>query len=839
MARELTEIEVKVVDGATKALNSIAASAKAGKTTFTELSSAIGLVENALGKIAGVANFAVDLLNPAREAETALNRVGVATNATAAELELLRTKSNQVAFDLRVPFDQVAAGAEQLAREGANATQVIANIAPVAAFAKTALITTKEAAGQLSDVLDTFGAGIEQIGAVGDAIIATAQGAGTSAQVLTEGLAKIGPAASQAGLSVNQTVAILGALAEKGIEGGRAAKQLETIFLELQNPASQAGAALKQLGLDGGNLGPVFQRLSTDSAAAEAVLSQLSDKPRLAMKSLLADGGGALTELTGIIEKSGGASAEAAGKLGSTFDGAVTRIGIALDALKASFFTPLLKPLADEIDAVSAKIQAFAGTKDFETLKAIVLDFTKTTIEQLNKIGSEFDSTAALAGIKQFVLDVRVQFAGLAEAAKTTKTILDGFGVALNGAQSVGAEIKAIVGDIGVGLGKLDQKIQGATDSNTAFIKTFEGLAESGRTAAQVQELEFAASIEALRGEVGPATIELRKMQEAQLAAADAARSGAQANKEAVTVLPQVTELSQGLKDALNQTADASVRVGNGIVEAVKKPVGPVDALRAKLAALQESLRKAFADDATKEAQQAIVDQIQATTQELNALTGASKTAAAAVASVGDKAAEAAPKIASVGDAARKTADDAKKLDSAASNAADSISKTGSSATAAAAELGEVSAEFARMAASINLLDNDQGRRLAGRLREEREAAARRQAQIRDEIAALDPLEQAVKRVSQQYKLIGQGQTRQLAEQELRLQQIRQQQSAGGAGAGGSGGGGNAQPTTQSGGININLALSALDPASLSNDTIKDLARRLADPLRTFILSGA
>ena len=59
-SRERTELEIAVIDGATRALNSIAKSAETGKTTFTELSSAIGLVEKAIGFIgaagAGIAN---------------------------------------------------------------------------------------------------------------------------------------------------------------------------------------------------------------------------------------------------------------------------------------------------------------------------------------------------------------------------------------------------------------------------------------------------------------------------------------------------------------------------------------------------------------------------------------------------------------------------------------------------------------------------------------------------------------------------------------------------------------------------------------------------------------
>ena len=844
MARELTEIEIKVVDGATKALNSIAKSAAAGKTTFTELSSAVGLVENALGKIAGAASFAVDLLNPAREAETAMQRVAVATNATAAELELLRAKSNQVAFDLRVPFDQVAAGAEQLARDGANATEVLANLETVTAFAGATALKTKDAAAQLSDILDGYGEGIANIGAIGDGIVAAARAAGVGAAELAEGVKKLGPTARDAGVDVGTITAALGVLAENGRGGGRAVKELETILIALKDPASKTGEVLKTLGLDSGNLSGVLTRLSTDSSAAEEVLSTLGPKAALSLKLLLSEGGGALTELNGIIQNSGGASKDAADQLGATFDGAVVRIGIALDALKASFFNPLLKPLADEIDAVSAKILAFSGTKDFETLKGLVLDFTTTTIAQLNKIGADFDAKTALDGIKQFVLDVRIQFAGLAEAASKTKTVLDGFGVALNGAQSIGAEIKGTFGELGVLLGKLDQKIQGVTDSNTSFIKTFDGIAQSARNAAQIQELEFAASLESLKGIVGPATLELKKLQEAQFAQADAARTSAAAtdqakvaNDQAAAASPAAAEGALNVAKTLTAGAEAAGKFGERVVTAVGSATPAIEALNKKLAGLQADLARAFkAGLPTQE----IVDDIRKTTDELNGLTVAAKPAGAAVKDVGDKASEAAPQLATLGNTASDT-----------SSALDSI-KESSAATAAgvgklAGAVADASQRF--VTGSVDLLAFAREANKAGLYFEgltatiDAYAKARSRAAdialkaLQAQVAALDPVQKRLDELRKQFPEA----TKDVLAQIQQLEQARDRLNGVGPGApqGAGAGEGGATRSGIGNGVTVNLALSALDPKSLSPDTLKDFARQLSAPLRTLIASGS
>lgn len=840
MARETTEIEIQVVDGATKSLNSIAKSAAAGKTTFTELSSAIGLVENAIGKIAAVGNFAVGLLDSAREAETAMQLVAVKTNATAEELEALRAKANQVAFDLRTPFDQVAAGAAQLASDGANAAEVLANLETVTAFAGATSLKTADAAGQLSDILDGYGEGIANIGAIGDGIVAAAAAAGVGAAELAEGVKKLGPTARDANVDVTTITAALGVLAENGRGGGRAVKELETILIALKDPASTTGEVLKTLGLDAGNLGGVIGRLSTDSDAARQVLETLGPKPALALKLLLSEGGGALTELTGIIQNSGGASKEAADKLGSTFDGAVTRIGIALDALKASFFTPLLKPLADEIDFVSAKIQTFAGTKDFETLKGIVLDFVTNAITQVNRLGSEFDATKAIAGIKQFVSEARIQFASLGQSAKDTKTVFDLFGIALNGAQSVGAEVKGTFGEVGVIIGKVAEKIIGATDAGDSFIDFFDGVAQSAANAAKVQELEFVAATESLAGVVGPATLELRKMQEAQLEQADAARTSAAATQQATTATTEAAAAAAEPAAGAVLNVAKSLRVadfeagkfGERVVSAVGAATPEIERLNKKLVSLQADLKKAF-ESGDQTAFQSISTEISTTTDELDKLTGSVRPAAAGVETLGEKAIESAPKVAALGDSARSTASSAKELSSSTDKTSDSLVNLSGAGQQAATVIEDVSDKFVQLLRQQQQSGASANLAISEGLRGALEA---QQRQVGIALAGLreyqSEVEIRLKQLQSKFDLVGPGALRKLAEEQIADEKRRATEAA------------SASPSVRAGlgapgGLTVNLSLSALDPAALSQSTLNDFARRLTGPIRSFIASGA
>jgi TP901 family phage tail tape measure protein len=828
VANTRTAIEIAIVDGATRVLNEIRNGTRAVQSSFTELNSALELVGKGFAALGQAAGFAKDLLQPARDAETAMQRVAVATNATEAELIKLRETSNAVAFDLRVPFDQVAAGAEQLARDGASAAEVIANIAPVSAFAKSALIKTAEAAGQLSDVLDGYGEDIGNIGAIGDAIVATAGAAGASAADLLEGVKKLGPVASDAGVGINSVVGLLGALAEKGIGGAKAVKALETIFLEFKDPAKGAGEAIRSLGLDAANLPAILQRLSTDSAAAALVLAEFDGKPKIALQKLLEDGGGALTKLTEVINNSGGASKKAADDLAATFDGAVARIGIALTELQASFFDPVLAPLAAEIDVVSAKIKAFAGTQDFANLQAVVLDFVKQTVEQLKVFSDSFDFSAAVESTRRFIAATTVAFAVLGETFGNARKYFNAFLVVVNGLELGLAKLVQYTAELSLLQIRAAEAIGITSDAQTEYKLILEDVIRSAEREAEVNKKDLVDSLNLATGATQEAAAAAVKLAAEQTAAAAATKSHAEAQKELQGVLPAVVDALKagfdGVAVTLAKTKDSAKEAGKEIKRAAEVPSGSIDELRQRLIILNAALVKAFKEGGNTAILRA---EIKATEAQVTALEVAANKAAQGTKNLGDSAEETAPKIREVAEAASEGAAEVEKLDAAAASAGDGLKSTGATAIAAGQDLGTVSDEFARLISGYALYDTERSERLGKALAEERDAIERRIRDTTAQIAALDPLEQAIKRIRQQYKFVGE-EVRVLAQQELQL--TRQREGAGQPGApaaGGQSSGGRSEPV-------FNFSFPSLNPGDLSDATIKDLARRVAAPLRAY-----
>lgn len=98
------------------------------------------------------------------------------------------------------------------------------------------------------------------------------QGAGDITE-LNKAMASVGPVAKQAGLSVGQTAAMMGVLAENGITGSQAGAGASAMLTHVQAPDASADSALKALNVqtadDQGNSQPIFAVLSQVQAAFE------------------------------------------------------------------------------------------------------------------------------------------------------------------------------------------------------------------------------------------------------------------------------------------------------------------------------------------------------------------------------------------------------------------------------------------------------------------------------------------------------------------------------------------------------------------------------------------
>ena len=405
MAKQDVELKFSLIDGVSRGLAQIQQGVSGLGASLVKVNAAAELTGRAFGALGSIAGAFGDAVSGAASVEDALKRVSIITKATTEEQSALQQAVSDAVATTRFSAEEAAGALVLMAEDGFSASEAVKQLGTVLQFAQANAQSAAQAAAGLGAVLDTFGAPATQIASLADALTATAVAAGTSTKALQEGLAGAGVAAEQAGLSINDTVAALGGLAQRGIEGGAAAKALNKILADSENPASKLGKALEDAGLAGKSFGEIVGILSNDASKAAPILASLGNKPAAALKALLTEGGGALAQFNEIINQSAGASAAAADSLNTTFLGALTRLQNQLVEARNEFLRPLLAPLAAEFEAFSAKIAAFTASDQFKILSAQFASFVTDGVGALGDKLAQIDFNEVATKISNFATD--------------------------------------------------------------------------------------------------------------------------------------------------------------------------------------------------------------------------------------------------------------------------------------------------------------------------------------------------------------------------------------------------------------------------------------------------
>lgn len=694
MAKQDVELKFSLIDGVSRSLGEIQKGVTGLGASMVKINAAAELTGKAFGAISSVAGAFGDAVTGAASVEDALTRVNSITNATVEEQKALQDAVRGAVEGTRFSAEEAAGALVLLAEDGFSAKEAVDQLGSVLQFAQANAQSAAQATGALGAVLDTFGEKPAVIGALADTLTAVARGAGTSTKALQEGLAGVGNAADQAGISLNDTIGYLGLLASRGIEGGAAVGDFNKIIREIEDPASKAGQALATLGLQGADFATVLNRLGKDSVAAETVLSALGRKPREALRVLLQEGGGDLGKFADIIKQSTGATKEASDALNKTFAGALDRITNQLVQTRNELLTPILLPLADEISVLSARLSEFAKSPEFD---AIVANFTKIATDGLLIIGDEIakiDFTDALNKVIEFSKSFAENMSVIAKAVDITARTIGGF---FDVVSITFQSLKGVTADVAAAI----------IEPFAVFNDEANGLWISLKAQAAESEKSVGASLEKLGGRFGIVGD----------SAASAGRSVGNAGEVFKTAAKSYAELASSMVPApLLAVADAALAAAREIdglrvpPEAAKISLGnlakgadtaglSLNALELRLRTVREALANApqsspefvrFAQDAAK-----LEEQIRKAKAAIDEAAGANDN----LANKTDRAAQSLRNQASAArDAADGASQSADRVSQSNSQVSESFGNIGRQSSSVAISLGNLSEAFVQQA---------------------------------------------------------------------------------------------------------------------------------------------
>jgi TP901 family phage tail tape measure protein len=260
-----------------------------------------------------------------------LNELQAVSGATATQMAAVSKTSIALGNDLSLPGTSAADAAAamlELTKGGLSVAQSMTAAKGTLQLAAAASVDAGTAAELQSKALNEFGLSADQAGHVADVLANTANSAAGSITDIGFALNYVGPVARGFNISIDDTAAAIGLLANKGIQGEQAGTSLRGVLASLASPSTQAAAALNTLGIKAFDSKGKFEgldKLIGQLAAAQGKLTQAQFQSAAATAfgneglttavALASSGSKAFEDMQTAVSKQGGAADVASAKM--------------------------------------------------------------------------------------------------------------------------------------------------------------------------------------------------------------------------------------------------------------------------------------------------------------------------------------------------------------------------------------------------------------------------------------------------------------------------------------------------------------------------------------------
>ena len=185
--------------------------------------------------------------------EQAIVNLGAISGVTGSKLKELEDKALELGKSTVFSASQVAEAMTEMARAGLSAGEQLAGIEAVLDLAVNGMVSLAEASEIATTAMNAFDLEAEDIPRIVDVMSKAINSSATNITQLGDALKKVAPVAEKMGVSLEETVATLGILADNGRRGAEAGTQLKIALLRL-GANNEVKKYLKDLGEASGGM---------------------------------------------------------------------------------------------------------------------------------------------------------------------------------------------------------------------------------------------------------------------------------------------------------------------------------------------------------------------------------------------------------------------------------------------------------------------------------------------------------------------------------------------------------------------------------------------------------
>src|SRR5690606_18411973 len=206
-----------------------------GKRDLDQLATTAGLFGAALVGVAGAAIYA------AAKFDKQMSEVSAVAGATSEQMDELRQAALDAGEATVFSATEAAQAEAELAKAGISAADILGGALTGALdLAAAGSLDLAQAAEIAAAAMNTFDLKGQDVGHIADVLAAAANKSSAGVEDLGQGLQQVGLIAAQVDLTLEETVGLLAAFADRGLKGSDGATSLKTALLRLAAPTGKA-----------------------------------------------------------------------------------------------------------------------------------------------------------------------------------------------------------------------------------------------------------------------------------------------------------------------------------------------------------------------------------------------------------------------------------------------------------------------------------------------------------------------------------------------------------------------------------------------------------------------
>lgn len=430
------------------------------------------------GTAAALGGVSAAAIKVGSDFESQMSRVKAISGATGEEFDQLKAQAMQLGADTSFSASQAAEGMENLAAAGFTTSEIM-NAMPgllnLAAASGEDLASSSDIA---ASTLRGFGLAASDAAHVADVLAANANRTNSSVADTGEAMKYIAPLARAAGLSLEETAAAIGIMANAGVNGSQAGTSLRGALSRLSKPTKDMSEAMDELGISfydsNGKMKSLTEQVGmlrqategmTDEQKNNYLVTLYGQEALSGMLALINEGEGSLGELTNAYKNCDGAAQEAAETMQDNLSGALEQLSGSAETLGLAFY-----------NSVADNLKNAAKTAT-ESINNITDSFNNGGLnEAIQTAGDEFANLAVeAASHAPEMVDTAVDFIeSFASGIASNKGMI--LGAAGEMAESMASGLAELLPD------KLQEPVEDAIDAVAESLSDG-GLKKAGKTA--------------------------------------------------------------------------------------------------------------------------------------------------------------------------------------------------------------------------------------------------------------------------------------------------------------------------------------------------------------------